>query len=119
MNTTRPAWVKDKTLAKDFEVIKCQQYDDIKDHKNDPGCYVLIRIYKETHEIGVAICNYKHEILKEFKGRRAQDIYNFIFQYSEKKKLKWFNNFQHAAYLGKELKKAELCIVIGCDYYQE
>jgi len=25
----------------------------------------------------------------------------------------------HAAYLGKELKKAEMCMVLGCDYYQE
>ena len=116
----RPAWVKDKVLHKDFEVIQCKAYDDYKDHKNDDGCYTLVRIYRDTNEIGVAICDYKNVILKEFRGKRPQDIYNFIFDYSEKNKLNWFNNLQHAAYLGKELKKAELCLALGSNnYYQE
>ncbi len=67
----------------------------------------------------MAICNYEHVVLKEFRGFKAQDLYHAIFEYSDKNDNKWFTNFQHAAYLGKELKKAELCLVIGCDYYQE
>ncbi len=115
----RPSWVKDKNVADDFEVIKCKSFDGYKDHKNDDGCYVLIRVYRDTNEIGVAVCNYQHVILKEFRGIKAQDIYNAVFDYSEKNNLKWFNVMQHAAYLGKELKKAEFCLIIGCDYYQE
>ncbi len=116
---SRPGWVKDKILAPDFEIIHVSKWDDYKDFKTDDGCYILVRIYRDTFEIGVAICNYKHEILKEFRGRRSQDIYNAIFKYSEDKKLNWFNRLDHAAYLGKELKKAEMCLVLGCDYYQE
>ncbi len=116
---TRPGWVKDKTVATDFEVITCKPYDDYKDHKNDFGCYTLIKADFEFYEIQVAVCNYKHEILKVFKGKRPQDIYHAIFEYSEKNNLKWINNFQHAAYLGKELKKAELCLALGTTYYQE
>jgi len=119
--TERPSWVKDKNLHKDFEVIKCKQYDDYKDHNNDnDGCYVLIRIDFEHYEIQVAICNYKHEILKAFSGRRAADIYTEIFRYEEEHNLNWFNKKQHIAYLGKELKKAEIALVLGnTSYYQE
>ena len=66
MAMDRPSWVKDKKVADDFEVIRAKPYDDYKDHRNDDGCYTLIRIYWDTHEIGVAICDYQHTILKEF-----------------------------------------------------
>src|SRR3989344_7073072 len=112
----RPAWVKDKNVAEDFEVISCKLHDPYKDYASDLGCYVLIRIYRENNEIGVAICDYKHVILKEFRGMKCQDVYSEIFNYSKKNNLKWFTEFQHAAYLGKELKKAEMCLVMGCDY---
>lgn len=116
----RPKWVKDKSLHKDFEIIQCKPYDDYKDHKNDNGCYVLIRIDFEYYEIQVAISNYKHEIIKLFKGKRPQDIYNEIFEYEKKYNKKWFNNKQHIAYLGKELKKAEIALAMGNNgYYQE
>ena len=116
----RPKWVKDKTLAPDFEVIECKPYDDYKDHKNDNGCYVLIRVDFEHFEIQVAVCNYKHEILKVFKGKRAQDIYDTIFEHEKKNNLKWFTEKQHVAYLGKELKKAEIALSMGnSGYYQE
>ena len=122
MNTIKahPAWVKDKKVADDFEVIEVPRWDDIKDFIFDKeGCYVLIKVYRESHDIGVAVCNQEHVILKEFRGRRAQDIYSAIFKFDREHKLGWFNVMDHAAYLGKELKKAEMCLVLGCDYYQE
>ena len=115
----RPAWVKDKKVADDFEVIDVPKWDDYKDFKTDMGSYVLIKIYRDRHEIGVAVCDYQHTILKEFRGRRAQDIYVAIFNFQETNKLGWFNRFDHAAYVGKELKKAEICLALGSDYYQE
>lgn len=116
----RPKWVKDKVLHKDFEVINCKSYDDYKDHKNDNACYILMRVDFEFYEIQVAICNYKHEILKVFKGKRPQDIYNVIFEYEKEHDLKWFTEKQHIAYLGKELKKAEISLALGnTGYYQE
>ena len=119
MEKERPSWVKDKILDKDFEVIECPTLDPYKDFKTDLGCYVLIRIMFDTMQISVAVCNYKHEILKEFRGKRAQDIWTKIFDYEEENKLKWFNRKDHAAYLGKELKKAEIALILGTEYYQE
>ena len=119
MPIERPAWVKDKKVADDFEVIRCKPFDDWKDWRQDNGCYVLIRVYFDAYEIGVAICDYNHTILKEFRGRRAQDLYTAIFDYSEKNNKEWFKRLDHAAYLGKELKKAEICLVLGVEYVQE
>lgn len=102
-----------RKLDKDFEIIHVKPIDEIKDFKLDKGCYVLIKIYDT--EIGVAICNYENVILKEFRGERAQDIYERIFQYNPN----WFTLLSHAAYLGKELKKAELCLKTKETYYQE
>ncbi|MBS3093865.1 DUF4346 domain-containing protein [Candidatus Pacearchaeota archaeon] len=116
----RPRWVKDKTLHSDFEVIQSKTYDDYKDHKNDMGCYVLIKVDFEFYEIHLAVCNYKHEIVKVFKGRRAQDIYSTLFEYEKNNNLQWFNEKQHIAYIGKELKKAEIALSMGnSGYYQE
>ncbi len=115
----KPEWIKDKKIAPDFEIFDVPKWDDYKDFKTDNGSYVLIKVYRDRHEIGVAICNYEHIILKEFRGRRAQDIYNAIFKYVEDNKLNWFGRLDHAAYIGKELKKAEMCLALGSDYYQE
>ncbi len=115
-----PAWIKDKKVAEDFAIYQVPRWDDIKDFIFDKeGCYVLIKIYRETHDIGVAICNQEHVIQAEFRGRRAQDIYSAIFKYDREHDKKWFQVIDHAAYLGKELKKAELCLAMGVDYYQE
>lgn len=103
----------ERQKAKDFEVINVNRIDDIKDFKLDKGCYVLIKVYRENHEIGVAVCDYNNVILKEFRGRRAQDIYEEIFKYE------WFTSLSHAAYLGKELKKAEIALANDVEYYQE
>lgn len=115
----KPKWVRKQKFAKDFEVVKAKKYDDYRDFRIDQGCYVLIKVYNDTHEIGVGICNYRHEILKEFRGARAQDIYTSIFEYDKNHNKRWFNKFEHAAYLGKELKKAEICLAMGIEYVQE
>lgn len=121
MNTVkeRPDWIRDKKTDPEFEVIRVPEWDDYRDFKIDDGCYVLIRIYRDRHEIGVGICNYEHVLLKEFRGRRSQDLYTAIFQHGEQKGRSWFRRMDHAAYLGKELKKAEICMAAGSDYYQE
>ena len=119
MAIDKPAWIKDKKIAEDFEVINVKRWDDYKDFRTDDGCYVLIRTYMDTHDVGVAICDYNHTILKEFRGRRAQDLYTAIFDYAAKNNKSWFKRFDHVAYLGKELKKAEICLAVGIEYIQE
>jgi tetrahydromethanopterin S-methyltransferase subunit A len=98
-----------------FEIIQVKEINEIKDFTLDKGCYVLIKIYKETNEIGVAICNYENKILKEFRGKRALDLYETIFKYNPQ----WFTELSHAAYLGKELNKAETALKEKKEYYQE
>jgi len=119
MSMEKPAWIKDKKTADDFEVINCPKWDDYKDFKMDSGCYTLIKVHWDTHLMEVAVCDYNHTILKSFRGTRAQDIWTAIFNYEEKNNLKWFTRKDHAAYLGKELKKAEISLAVGFEYVQE
>ncbi|HLD43281.1 MAG TPA: hypothetical protein VJB08_04830 [Candidatus Nanoarchaeia archaeon] len=119
MADERPTWVKDKTVADSFEKIECAPYDPYKDFKADPGCYVLIKPKFDTLKIHLAVCNYKHEILLEVIGSKAQGIYTKLFEYEKKHNLKWFTAKDHIAYIGKELKKAEISLALGTEYYQE
>ena len=114
----KPAWIKNKKVAPDFEVIRNPNWSPYRDFDMDKGCYVLIRVYHDLHEIGVAICNYDHTILKEFRGKIAQEIYDAIFKYDRKNEKGWFTKMEHAAYIGKELKKAELALIFGKELKQ-
>ena len=112
-------WHK-QVISPDLEIIDCPSYDPIKDFHRDPtGAYVLIRCDIEKHIIEVAICDKKHTIIKAFRGGKAQDLYFTIFEYQKKHKVKWFSRFDHASYLGKELKKCELALSGQESYVQE
>ncbi len=112
-------WQK-QMISPDLEVIECPVYDPIKHFRRDPtGAYVLIRCEVETSLIEVAICDKKHMIIKVFRGRKAQDLYFTIFEYEKKHQLNWFNRKDHAAYLGKELKKCEVALLGKEIYVQE
>ena len=113
-------WAK-QAMASDCQEIECRPYDGYKDFKLDPsGYYVLIRIEWDTLKIAVAICNKQHQIVRVFRGRSSQDLYTEIFRYEKKHNVEWFKSKDHIAYLGKELKKAEIAMAIGMkDYFQE
>ena len=117
----RPAWVKGKTVSADFQVIYCKEWDDYKDFKMEPsGYYVLIKILWDKGKLAVAVCNSKHEIEAAFEGRRIQDIYTAMFDFEEQNGRTWFTRKDHIAYLGKELKKAEIALAMGNSaYFQE
>ena len=120
VKTTAYLWQKQK-LDQHCETINCASYDPYKDFRRDPsGCYVLIKPDFFTFKIEVAVCDKNHVIVKIFKGSKAQDLYEGIFQYAKKHKKQWFKSLGHCAYLGKELKKAELALVLGQNsYFQE
>jgi hypothetical protein len=112
-------WHK-QSISPDFELIDCPIYDPLKNFHRDPtGAYVLIRCDTGPSLIEVAVCDKKHTIVKAFRGRKAQDLYYTIFEYEKKHQLKWFSRKDHAAYLGKELKKAEFAILGKENYVQE
>ena len=93
-------------------------YDSYKDFRMD-NCYVLIKVYHDTHEIGLAVCSNEHIILKEFRGRIAQEIYVPLMYYIQKNNTHWFERYDHWAYIGKELKKAEIALGLSIEYIQE
>ena len=113
-------WAK-QTQDADCRIIECRVYDDYKDFHRDPtGCYVLVRIEWDVAKIAVAVCDKAHRIVAVFRGRRAQDIYQAMFEYEQEHQVQWFKEKTHIAYLGKELKKAELALANGSkDYLQE
>lgn len=115
----RPAWIKEQKNAEDFEIIRNSNWNGYKDFVMDGGCYLLIKVYQDNHEIGVAICSHQHIRLKEFRGRIAQEIYHALLEYDQKNNKGWITRFEHAAYLGKELKKAEIAMALNLEYIQE
>ncbi len=108
----KPNWIKQKTYDPKFEVIE-GKFDPYKDFKLDPVGYFLIRVNKEEEKIEVAHCKNDHSITKIIKGKIAQEVYITII------KLRLISLLDHAGYLGKELKKAEICIKNGTEYEQE
>ena len=113
-------WAKQST-HKDCKIIDCPKHDPYKLFFRDPtGVYVLIKIDFEFYRIELAICNKNHEIVAIFRGQTAQDVYYTILQTEKKSKTEWFKEKTHLAYLGKELKKAELALSMGQNaYFQE
>jgi len=111
---------KQQVVDKDCEVIDCPEYDEYKDFRLDPsGCYVLIRVKNEIRQIEVAVVNKDHKIIRVFRGQMAQQLYHTIFKYEQQHGQTWFIEKDHMAYLGKELKKAQLALEEGNDSYAQ
>ena len=66
----------------------------------DKKGYFLVKV--ENGFIHAGQVNKRNEMFRIIKGKNAEDIYNEII------KRKWISGMEHAAYLGSELKKAEL-----------
>src|SRR3989344_6443947 len=94
------------------EVIKAT-HDHFKEWHPDLKGYFLIRVNEEKKRIEAGFCTYKHVITKMVYGSYAIEIYNTIIR----KKL--ISRLEHAAYVGKELYKAELALKYGKKYRQE
>jgi hypothetical protein len=113
-------WAK-QTKAQDCPVIDCPVFDPNKDfHRDKTGFYVLVKVDFSTLTIDVSVCDKKHSIVAIFRGVTPQDIYEAIFRYEKQHGLEWFTDKGHMAYLGKELKKAQLALALGnSSYFQE
>ena len=98
-------------------MIECKEIDLNSQEMDLSGFYVLIKVDFVTRRIGVRVEDQEHHEWETFWGRQAQDIYYAIL--SHNMALKWFTSLIHAAYLGKELKKAEIALATGGSYYQE
>lgn len=108
----KPAWIKKQTLTKNYKEIK-GSYHPYRDWKQDSKGYFLIRVDKKNKLIELAHCNNNHEITATITGKKAQELYMTAI------KLNLLSLLDHAAYLGKELKKAELALKNNSKYIQE
>ncbi len=88
-------------------------HDPLKDWHPDPKGYFLVRVDHIKKRIEVGYVTNQHVISKAIYGKNAMDLYHTIVHH------KLITRLEHAAYLGKEFYKAELCLRYGKEYKQE
>ena len=93
------------------EIIQAD-YDSLKDWHEDPQGYFLIRVNPEEKRLEVAFVTNDHVIRKVVYGFYATEIYQTVIKHN------LLTRFEHAAYLGKELFKAEMALRYGKEYKQ-
>jgi len=88
-------------------------YDDAKEFTLDSSGYFLIRTKPETKEIEVALCAERNVISKIVVGKTPLEIYQTCIRE------KMLSRHDHAAYLGRELQKANIALQAGVPYVQD
>ncbi len=84
-----------------------------KNIKLDKAGYFVILPSKKNKTILVEHYSYDNKLLREIKGKSGRDIYFTIINN------KWVTELSHAAYVGKELARAELSIKKGFKFVQD
>ncbi len=76
----------------------------------------LFKIALDREETNIVVLHYEAAMdspCKIIKGKTAESVYVKIFE------LGLVSRLDHAAYLGRELAKAEICLKTGKDYIQD
>ncbi len=81
--------------------------------KLDKAGYFVIMPSKKDGNILVEHYSYDNKLLRKIEGKSSRDIYFTIVNNN------WVTELSHAAYLGKELAKAELSVKKGFKYVQD
>lgn len=100
-----------KLIVESVEVIEVIEKDANKVKLDKAGYFVIVP--KANHTILVEHYNYENQLIRIIKGENARNIYWTIIEND------WVTEMSHAAYLGKELTKAELSIQLGFKYIQD
>ena len=100
------------------EVKLSQEVKDIKAEykKNwvqDSRGYFLIKLERENKKILVGFCREKNIVEVKIEGSNSRAIIQEIIKH------KLISRFDHAAYLGRELFKAEMALMHGLPYTQD
>ncbi|MEM4091144.1 MAG: DUF4346 domain-containing protein [Thermoplasmatales archaeon] len=113
--------------AKPYSCAKCKDEDEsvasitkiiVKEEEtgtvvmDKAGYFVVIPQQKEKI-ITVEHYSYKNQLLRTIEGKNAKTIYKKIIENG------YVTQLSHAAYLGMELKKAELSLEYGFKYIQD
>lgn len=121
-----------------LKMIECPIIDRDAIEMDPSGYYFLIRVNFRQGFIECAVCHKDINntafvlegepgekiagvhIKEIYYGRCAQDIYHKIVESYPNGGTEYVTLLSHAAYLGKELKKAEMALVLGIpNHYQE
>ncbi len=81
--------------------------------KLDKAGYFVILPSKKNGSILVEHYSYDNKLLRKIEGKSSRDVYLTIINN------KWVKELSHAAYLGKELARAELSIKKGFKFIQD
>ena len=81
--------------------------------KLDKAGYFVILAQKDKANILVEHYSYDNKLIRKIEGKNSRDIYLTIISN------KWVTELGHAAYLGKELSRAELSIINGYKFVQD
>jgi tetrahydromethanopterin S-methyltransferase subunit A len=99
--------------AKPVAVATAVEAAAVDDVALDKAGYFVIIPECEKNDIIVEHYSYDNRILRTVKGSNARDLYSAIINNG------WLSELSHAAYLGKELEKAELSMKYGFKYVQD
>jgi len=87
-------------------------HKDPYDIKLDQAGYFVIKVNHSENIIYAEHYNYEKIILRTIRGRDARSLYWTILEN------KWISSMSHAAYLGKELMRAEYALINRETYLQ-
>lgn len=84
-----------------------------KHYEDNKAGYVVILPLAEKGIISVEHYSYDDKLLRTIEGKDARSLYWTIIENN------WMTQLSHAAYLGKELEKAELSLMHGFKFVQD
>jgi dihydropteroate synthase len=96
---------------KDVDHIRCWHRESL-DYEPDPAGFFVIQVDSRSHEILVEHYSVDFKLQRALRGKNALEIYSTMIRNN------WVTTRGHAAYLGRELGKAELALKRGWMYEQ-
>lgn len=101
-----------KPITSEIEILNAEEKDPNKVKLDKAGYFVIVP-KAESNVILVEHYSYANQLLHIIKGGDARNIYWTIIENG------WVSEMSHAAYLGKELTKAEMSMELGFKYVQD
>ena len=104
--------IEGKTRLSSIQVVNVVEKDPFRVKLDKAGYFVIVP-KSRVGKILVEHFSNNNQLLRIIKGDNARDIYWTIIENG------WITEISHAAYLGKELTKAEMSIKHGFKYIQD
>jgi len=102
-----------KEKDKDNVPVIRAHYDSRKEWQMDPKGFFTVKIFPEEQMIRARYYGEDHALKFVIEGSNSEEIYNTIMRE------KLVSTFQHAAYVGNELMKAEIAMKKNLPYVQD